>query len=91
MGKAEVDLICEKDGNYVFVEVKCRATDYFGAPEESVSKKKQRMLADAADAYMNMKNINAEARFDVVSVILDKKTKRISHIEEAFYPFDGDF
>ena len=47
--KAEIDLIAFKENQLIFVEVKTRSTDYFGEPAEAVTRKKQRLMADAAD------------------------------------------
>ncbi|MEO8147747.1 MAG: YraN family protein [Bacteroidia bacterium] len=84
--KAEVDLIAKKDDLIILIEVKTRSTDYFGRPEEAISKSKQRLLIDAADHYIQSNNLKNEVRFDAISIIINKKGISINHIEDAFYP-----
>lgn len=83
--KEEVDLIVENEEYLVFVEVKTRTTEDFGSPEEFVSRKKQLHLIKAANAYIEENDIDKEARFDIIAVILQPQFK-IIHLEEAFYP-----
>ncbi len=81
-GKKEIDIIAQKDNLVVIVEVKTRSTDYYGVPEESVTLAKQRFLIEAADAYMQQLDFEAEVRFDIISIV----NKTINHIQEAFIP-----
>jgi putative endonuclease len=85
-GKDEIDIIAQTDKFLVIVEVKTRSTDYFGDPEEAVDKQKQRFLVRAADVYIKQKEIDLEVRFDIISIIFEKGTHTIRHIEDAFYP-----
>jgi len=84
--KAEVDIIAEKGNEIIFIEVKTRSTANFGEPELFVNKKKQQLMVLAANEYMQQKNENYEARFDVIGIILSNGKFEIHHIEEAFYP-----
>lgn len=85
--KAEVDIIARKDNTLIFIEVKTRSTSFFGEPEEQVTLKKQQLLSDAADHYINLHNLNLQVRFDIISIIKEKSQLTIRHIEDAFYPF----
>jgi len=85
-GHLEIDIIAMKDDMLIFVEVKTRFSSYFGTPESAVNWSKQKKLARAANAYMKYRNYNGEARFDVISVILNQKNQSIEHFEDAFYP-----
>ena len=61
--------------------------DYFGKPFEAISEDKQRLLTDAAEAYIDSFDYNCEARFDVISIILKKGEEPIiEHFEWAFIP-----
>lgn len=83
----EVDLIC-KDGNIlVFVEVKTRSGDYFQQPYEAVEKKKQKLLIDAAEAFIQEFTDFDEIRFDIISIVQKPNSDaEIEHIINAFTP-----
>ncbi|MGN6475912.1 MAG: YraN family protein [Flavipsychrobacter sp.] len=85
-GKKEIDIIAETNGLLVFVEVKTRATTYFGYPEDAVSASKQDFMKLSAEAYIAAHVQFSEVRFDVISIIFVNDTvKEILHIEDAFY------
>ena len=82
----EIDIIA-RDGDYlVIVEVKTRTSDGWENPKEAITNKKIRNLVDAAEAYIMLKDIMLETRFDVVTLIPHQDKWEIEHIEEAFYP-----
>lgn len=88
-GRCEVDIIAQLDNLLVFAEVKTRSTNYFGYPEEAVSRRKQLLLAKAANAYTELLQPNALIRFDVISVtLLEGHEPEIYHIEDAFVLYD---
>lgn len=83
--KAEIDIIAQHNNTLIFVEVKTRETNYFGEPYEAVTTKKEALFNDAAEAYLEEKNLENEVRFDIVSIIVSGKSKpSINHIIEAF-------
>jgi len=82
----EIDIICLKDNKIVFVEVKTRSNRYFEPPSDAITIKKQRLLIDAANQYIIQKQIDLEARFDIVSVIIEPSITDVEVIENAFYP-----
>ncbi|MEO7651768.1 MAG: YraN family protein, partial [Bryobacteraceae bacterium] len=83
-GGGEVDLIVWKDGVLVFVEVKSRASDEFGAPDRAVDGEKQQSLIRVARDCTRRARIDwSLARFDVVSVILSHPP-RLEWIVDAF-------
>jgi len=85
-GKNEVDIIAEKDGFVVIVEVKTRSSKYYGDPENFVTMKKQSFMIRAANHYIHKYNRQEEVRFDVIAVLVSTYGNSISHIEDAFYP-----
>ena len=85
-GKDEIDIIAF-DGEFLVVaEVKTRKSNYFGEPEENVSRTKQRFLVRAANAYIEKNNISNETRFDIISVLFSGTNYQIKQIKDAFYP-----
>lgn len=82
----EVDIIA-KDGQFlVFVEVKARRSNEYGEPDLAVTKRKQRMLIAAANAYITRNKLDVETRFDIISIIFKDGESVIDHIEDAFLP-----
>lgn len=84
--KKEIDIIAQKSGQVIMVEVKSRSNGKFGKPEEAVTAEKQKFLVEAADAYMQTLNDEATIRFDVIAIVLNDKQAEIKHIEDAFRP-----
>jgi len=83
----EIDIIAQQGNEIVIVEVKTREGDYFEEPWESVSMKKIRNLVEAADAWLNQKEIDMEIRFDVISIIFsDNVNYELTHFPGAFIP-----
>ena len=85
----EIDLIVvASDGSLVFVEVKARADEDFGAAEEVVTFAKKQKMIRAARYFIASNSIDDRAlRFDVVVIILGQKGKpQIRHYESAFTP-----
>jgi len=86
--KAEIDLICRKDSVLIFVEVKTRTSDFFGQPEEFISRRKEELMFAAANEYMDKIDHDWEIRFDCISVLLrkDRSLKKFDHLEDIFFP-----
>ena len=81
----EIDIIARKGEQLVFVEVKTRHSEYFESPKDAVTRKKQKFIIEAANAYIEKYNIDKDARFDIISIVIDSKVPTLEHIEEAFY------
>ena len=85
--RAEIDLIAEENGILVFVEVKTKNSIEFGRPEEMVNRRKQRLLIDAAMAYMRFVGYEWEIRFDIIAILGEPdKLREIVHYRDAFFP-----
>lgn len=86
-GKAEIDLIVYQAGIIIFVEVKTRSSVAFGEPEDFVQKPKKKLMALAANAYIDLMNHQNDIRFDIISITFTKnKNYTLKHIEDAFWP-----
>lgn len=85
-GKKEIDIVAEKDGELVIVEVKTRGNENFGRPEDAVGDRKIRNIVASTDAYLRKFGIDLPVRFDIITVIGRKPPFGIEHIEDAFLP-----
>lgn len=65
-----------------------RRSSTFGEPYSFVSVQKRRFVSQAAHQYIMQYNIDAEARFDIISILYNTENYKLEHIEDAFY---GDF
>lgn|SRR5574344_1659045 len=83
-GHLEADIIAYKDKTVVFVEVKSRKNDTFGSPETFVDRKKQQSYIRLANAYMLQHHRTEEARFDIITVILNASGCDIQHFPRAY-------
>jgi putative endonuclease len=83
----EVDLVCRvrRSLELVFVEVKTRSSEAYGAPQNAVDWRKQQRIVRAAQEWMEQLHVEGvTARFDVVEVILTKGQPELRHIQNAF-------
>jgi putative endonuclease len=78
---AEIDLVAKYKNELIFVEVKTRRGEVFGAPEESLNKKKLRRLWMNAQGYINFKKWLGHYRIDAVCIVLnpDNTVNRFNH------------
>lgn len=86
--RTEIDIIASLKSITVFIEVKTRSNTRFGHPEEIISTSKMNRMAEAAEVYMNDKEIEGEIRFDIISIILSVDKQELKHIEDAFFPYE---
>lgn len=84
--QGEIDLIVQKDGCLVFVEVKARKMDAVVTGAEAVNAAKQHKLTLAAQSYLASCGAEPNAvRFDVVEVTcVEDRVIKIQCIENAF-------
>lgn len=80
----EIDIIA-KDGNvFVFIEVKARAGDAYGAPFEAVTRRKREKITKVAMSYLKRFRKEVPARFDVISISMKSGTPDLEYIQDAF-------
>lgn len=84
--KKEIDIIAEDDQYLVIAEVKSRTGDYGILPRDMVTRKKQRYLIEAAEAYIMAYDINKACRFDVILIFFYGGQPRLEYIPDAFHP-----
>lgn len=84
--RLEIDIVAEKDGQLIIVEVKTRRNENYGLAEDAVDNRKIRHLVSATDCYLKKFQIDLPVRFDVVCIIGTQPPFQIEHIEEAFLP-----
>lgn len=82
--KYEIDIISWHNNLIIFTEVKTRSSYKYGFPDESVNNKKELMLVEAAEIYLEEKDLYYEVRFDIISIIKNEKESKVYHIEDAF-------
>lgn len=85
--KAEIDIIAQNKEILVAAEVKTRSSLAFGLPQEAVKPKKIQLLVKAMNEYVIQQDIDAEIRFDIISIFKNNTTFEVEHIEDAFYFF----
>src|SRR3990172_5985671 len=65
----EIDLIARQGQTLVFIEVKTRRSERFGAPQDAVSPPKHARLRRLAAYYLKQKRLaEVPVRFDVVAI-----------------------
>lgn len=84
--RGEIDIIAQKNGVLIFVEVKTAQTDSFGSPQSWVNERKQKQIGSVAERYLQVHEIiNVDCRFDVIAVTANGNNWKINHIENAFW------
>ena len=79
----EIDIIAQKDGLIIFVEVKARTSRSLGPPEISVTPRKQEHMVAAAEHYASEHEID-HWQIDVIAVEgRPGKQPEFTHFENA--------
>ena len=77
----EADLIAQDKDEVVFIEVKTRTGENYGAPREAVGTEKQKRYRQIAKSFWLEHGEEPNARFDVAEVYADG---RIEYYKNAF-------
>lgn len=85
--KAEIDIIAKKGEIIAVIEVKTRSSIDFGLPQDFVNPKKIQLLVKAINEYIISNDLDAEVRFDIISIQKIEKNFKIEHLIDAFYYF----
>ncbi len=85
--EGEIDIVARAPGDtIVFIEVRSRRMPAgLAAAAESVGERKQQRLVALASAYLADADIDAPARIDVITVMVDGQNRvvALAHIENA--------
>ncbi len=79
----ELDIIAQYKNTTVFVEVKTRKTDHFGAPFEAITKTKFENLKKGVQFYLSENKIK-DYRIDVIGITLKPEIK-IEHLKNVYF------
>lgn len=86
--QGELDIIAQKRGYIVFVEVKLRKNSDFGEAREFVTYAKQQRCIAAAELWLAQNETELTPRFDVIEIYapngMTNRGLRINHIENCF-------
>jgi putative endonuclease len=93
-GRAEIDLVVERDGVVAFVEVKTRSGPGCGDPLEAITPAKRREIERVAGAWIGARGGAVGAwrlcRFDAVAVQLSPgRAPALRHVPDAWRAGDG--
>ncbi len=82
----ELDLIAEKHGTLVFIEVKARRGNQFGGAPYAISTRKKQQIIKLALCYLSKHGLtNKQCRFDAILVVGSQEhSPEVTHIEQAF-------
>lgn len=83
--RIEIDLIAEKEGKIIFVEVKARKGDFILA-DEAVDSAKRKKMIKGGDIYLRSLPHLYEFRLDIISITGSLENYELIHIEDAFLP-----
>jgi putative endonuclease len=84
--EGEIDIVARLGPQWVFVEVKTRRGDTYGAPEDAITTAKATRLLRIGESYLQEHHlVDVNWRVDVIAVELDRAGTliRVDHIENA--------
>ncbi len=67
--RGEIDIVAGNESILIFIEVKTRSSHTFAYPEDSVTRRKQAAMLDAAEDYLRKHPESPESwQFDVIAI-----------------------
>ena len=81
----EIDVVAQDRGELVFAEVRTRTGTAFGTPEESITARKRRKMAECALSYLAERSAHGRTwRVDLVAIELDRgRVVRVDHYKHV--------
>jgi len=83
-GRSEVDIIAQKSGFVIFVEVKSLQAQGGIFPEQQVTREKVFQVQAAANVYQYENKYKGNIRFDIIAITFFTKHSEIEHFKDAF-------
>lgn len=81
----ELDIVCEKDNQIIFVEVKTRRTNRLGGPSGAISPQKKEKLLIAAQAWLQAHDAwQKPCRIDIICLVGEHDHFKLEHYANAF-------
>lgn len=84
-GHKELDIVAQKNGTLVIIEVKARRTDLYGDVVDAVTDSKTEHIIQAAHAYVRYHRIDLPVRFDIIAITGEPGNQRVEHFEDALH------
>jgi len=91
MRGGEIDLIVQRGGTLVFVEVKTRQSICAGFGVDAVDRRKKLQIISLTSAYLARHPHDGEVRHDILSLFWTGWRFVISHYRDAFRPIADRF
>jgi putative endonuclease len=82
--RREIDLIFKKNELLIFVEVKYRKSATFGFPEDWVDQRKQNLLEECADFFIEEYNWFGNIRFDIAAYLKKENKAELKIFSDVF-------
>ena len=81
----EIDLVVQDGVDLVFAEVRTRSGSKYGSPEESLTLRKRRKMAECAFSYLAERHAHGRSwRVDLVAIQLDQgRVVRVDHYKHV--------
>lgn len=81
--RGEIDIIAMDKDYLVFIEIKTRASNEYGLPSESVTKRKIKHMIDTIQYFLYTRHLeNENIRIDVIEIYTDDRIK-INHLKQV--------
>ncbi len=82
----EIDIVARKDKAFRFIEVKYRRSTDYGLPQDSVVKRKQRRIRNAAIIWLKNRHLplDSEIHFDVLAITEQTRKLKYEYLQDAF-------
>ena len=71
-----------------FIEVRSRTSPAIVKPVDTVDKLKRKHIISAARSFVNKRRIDADVRFDIVSVVFSHKGCELEYFPDAYNLID---